>query len=176
MTITATHISSILQGLASERWPTDLSQPEDPTQAWAGECGLFVDAAWQRLEAAGVTFTDEGLIGKFSHLNCPIEPPPGLTLEKVSSLGIEQRMNHHWIYSGGLHFDAASPQGVAGVFELRCNRQLAVEVLQADHPEVLAELCGQHKWWRDSAELLADFMSERLVAESATRPVQREHP
>lgn len=159
-------ISTILAELASERWPMAESEPQDQTQAWAGECGLFVDAAWCQLENAGINFTDEGMIAKFSHLTYPVTPPPGMSLQEVSDLGIEKHINHHWLVSDGRHYDASCPNGVDGIFELRGIRQTAVEVLHRDHPNVLQRLCGEYQWWRDSVQLLDEFLKLRLAIET----------
>lgn len=160
-------ISTILTDLASERWPSDESQPEDPTQAWAGECSIFVDAAWKRLESAGIDFSDEGMISKFSDLTCAVAPPPGMTLQEVSALGIESHINHHWLVSGGRHYDASCPAGVDSVFGLRSIRQTAAEVMQRDHPVVLERLCSEHPWWRDSVQLLNEFQQLRSATEGS---------
>lgn len=156
-------ISRILGDLANERWPIDDTQPQDQTQAWAGECGLFVDAAWRPLEEAGIVFSDEGMIGKFSQLSCEVTPPPGLSLDDVARLGIEEHINHHWLVSEGLHFDASCPNGVDSVFDLRCIRQTAAEVLERDHPKLLHTLCSDHKWWRESLQMLIDFRIQRGI-------------
>lgn len=158
-------ISGILRDLSNERWPIDESAPQDQTQAWAGECGLFVDAAWRLLEQAGVAFSDEGMIGKFSQLSCEVSPPPGLSIEDVAKLGIEEQINHHWLVSDGRHFDASCTNGVDSVFDLRCIRQTATEVLERNHPKLLHKLCGEHEWWRDSVLMLLDFRKQRAAAE-----------
>jgi hypothetical protein len=168
-------ISQILRNIANQRWPVDESFPQDQTQAWAGECGLFVDEAWRPLEKAGIVFADEGMIGKFSQISCAVKPPPGLSLEQVSSLGIEENINHHWLVSDGRHFDASCPDGVDSVFELRGIRQTAAEVLERDHTKLLHSLCSEHDWWRDSVLMLIDFRKQRAAAE-AHPPKQAHRP
>jgi hypothetical protein len=141
----------------------------------AGECSLFVDAAWRPLEQAGVTFSDEGMIGQFSQLSSEVQPPPGLSLEEVAALGIEEHINHHWLVSEGRHFDASCPDGVDSVFDLRGIRQTAAEVLERDHPKLLHKLCGEHEWWIESVLMLIDFRKQRAAAE-APQPKNTRRP
>ena len=161
-----TTMGRILRDLANQRWPVNEKHPQDQTQAWAGECSLFVDEAWRPLTQAGVVFDDEGMIGKFSQLSCEVKPPPGLTLEEVSQLGIEENINHHWLVSEGRHFDASSPDGVDSLFELRGLRQTAAEILERDHPKLLHRLCSEYEWWRDSVLMLIDFRKQRAASEA----------
>lgn len=109
------------------------------------------------------------MISKFSDLTCIVNPPRGLSLAEVRDFGIERHINHHWLTSGGRHFDASCPDGVDSLFDLRGIRQTAVEVLRRDQPKVLERLCREHHWWRESVELFDEFLQVRFSVDQVTR-------
>jgi len=133
---------------------------EDPMLAWAGECGDFADAVYYAARAQGLELEIEGVLGKL-HDGCEFVAPPGTSLERLEEYGVLSNLNHAWLIHGGRHYDAASPAGVDTPFDLRHFRQVAVEILREHHPDKLAVLCGQHTYWRESAELLDAFLLAR---------------
>lgn len=161
------HVEGVVRETAAMRWPQE--GEEDPTQAWAGECGVFADAVWREARKSGVEVEVVGLMGRFSDLPFEVTPPPGLSLQELTDFGVERALDHAWIRFRGRHYDASCPSGVAQVFDLRCLRQCAVEILRVEHPDVLSRLCVDSPWWHESAALLDEFLQHRTMVQSRER-------
>src|SRR3989344_742659 len=88
------HVEGVVRETAALRWPHE--GEEDPTQAWAGECGVFADAVWREALKSGVEVEVVGLMGRFSDLPFEVTPPPGLSLQELTDFGVERALDHAW--------------------------------------------------------------------------------
>jgi hypothetical protein len=125
-----------------------------PSYAWAGECGIFADYAYAEA-------TSKGLIVKFDSfdngLTCDSSVPaiPGVSYAELTELKVE--LNHVWLVHGERHYDAAHPEGVKDPSELLSFRIGLVLGLRRKSPNLLARLCEQQEWWRESAKKAQAF-------------------
>ena len=63
---------------------------------------------------------------------------------------------HQWVTFGGLHYDAAHPEGVSNPADLNLIRvALASDV--AGESGLLKRLCRDHTWWKESARIMMEF-------------------
>lgn len=151
-------MSSVIRQALSEYVPDEAS---NPFAAWAGECGLFLDVVCQIADERGVAYEiGNAYNGKID--GAALVPPPGLTLEDCTSYRLFENLDHIWLLHSGRHFDAATPSGVAEIFELRIFRQVAVELLRrsASGITVLNKLMLDHTYWHESAQLFDAYLAE----------------
>lgn len=128
------------------------------TYAWAGECGFFADRVYHLARSQGLHV---GIDSFNDALDCnsPVTPPPGVTLDTLSELGVLRALNHVWIVHADRHYNAASPDGVDNPLNLRGVRQSLVEMLREKNPYLLSELSMKHAWWQESENLTDGFLA-----------------
>jgi hypothetical protein len=146
--------------------------PAEPWLSWAGECGDFFHWVWEEGKARGLAIEGDSFD---CGLTCKtvLQSPPGISLDALKRLHITDHLNHVWIVQDGRHFDAATPDGVATPWDLRCVRQALLEVMRMEQPALAAALCRDDPWWQESAELLDAFLAAVEVAEQRPRPQQQ---
>lgn len=130
--------------------------------AWAGDCGIFADHAYHEARNSGVEPAFDSFNDALDSISS-VEMPPGTTRAELEKLAAFQGLNHVWLVHEGLHYDAASPQGVKDPSQLNSFRLCLVYRLRRTAPDTLSDLCASHDWWRVSAQLAAEF--DKVYAE-----------
>ena len=124
--------------------------------AWAGECGIFADYVYNAACKKGLAVQVDSFNNE-ADCDSTVLSPPGVTLERLREVGVLHGLNHVWVVMGGRHYDAATPDGVDNPLDLRCARQVIVEMLQERNPVLLFNLTQRHPWWRESEALATEF-------------------
>jgi hypothetical protein len=162
-------MNEVINQALREYAPTD---ERNPFAAWAGECALFVDVACQIADENGVQYAVGNAYKGEIEGDFELSPPPGLTLDDVTSFNIIRNLDHIWLVHDGRHFDASTAEGAHSFFDLRIVRQVAVEMIRRHAPDKLIELCAVHEYWRTSVRLFDEYLA---IIQPETNPAAR-HP
>lgn len=162
-------MSDVINQALREYVPDDET---NPFASWAGECGLFVDVACQIADERAIKYEIGNAYNGRLEGGFELSPPPGMTLDELWSFDIIRNLNHIWLIHDGRHFDGATPDGAASIFDLRLVRQVAVELIRRCSPDRLAVLSETYDYWRESENLFDEYVAT-LARESDSSPAHR---
>lgn len=122
--------------------------------AWAGECGIFADYAFDKCREKGVE-PDVHSFYESLDTESRFTSPPGIPLEMLKEWGVS--LNHVWLHLKGRFFDASAPNGVSSLIELPSIQIGIYHSMKEKQPEKLEGLVELFPWWREAARQATEF-------------------
>ena len=122
--------------------------------AWAGECGIFADYAFDKCREKGVE-PDVHSFYESLDTESRFTGPPGIPMATLKEWGVS--LNHVWLHLKGRFFDASAPNGVSSLIELPSIQIGIYHSMKEKQPEKLDGLVELFPWWREAARQATEF-------------------